>query len=167
MKEAGTILGISLGTRSIGVAVLKDGVLLDWKIQCFKHPWNKRKCMLITGTIAKQLVHYEPQFLGLKIPTQAHPSRNISMLLRAIENACELRGIAVQHCSLANLKSWVGCASKSMLMLGLLNRYPELTECYRKELRQKSGYYSKVFEAVGAATCYASMSQDGEQNPSV
>ncbi len=158
MKETmTTIIGISLGTRSIGIAVLKDGELLDWKVHSFKGYWSKSKCSLIAGTIAKHIKLYRPDAIALKTPAEARPSRNLRRLVSILSKQITRQQLPLYCYTLTDLKTCFGCDNRQMLIVSLTSRFPELTYTCRKVLRYRNGYYDKAFEAVAATMVCAAV----------
>ena len=155
MRSAVAVLGISLGTRSVGMAVLKDGELLDWKVQCFKGPWSRAKCSLITGRVAKLISYYEASAIALKIPQEAKPSGQVRQLYREIEKLTKKKGLLLHAYSLSDLKELLECATKEALIQAMAARFPELMHTYHKAQKCRSSYHTKTFEAVACAEVFS------------
>ena len=152
--KASTVLGISLGTRSTGIALLEGNELLDWKVQSFKGSWSINKLRLIQGAINAHIRRHKPTVIILKIPPKPYASKRVAQLARALEKLGLRKGIEVRFCILMDLKRLLasGAATsiiKEMLIESVTAKFPELQHEYRKEKRNRNAYYSKVFEAVG------------------
>lgn len=152
-------IGISLGTRSIGIAVLKDNELLDWKLKSFPDYWSKSKCSLIIGTLRKVIDQYEPQRIAIKTPAEAQQSKQLRELLSLLVKIVNSKQLPLYSYTLSDLKQCFGCSSKEILILTLTNHFPELAHTYKKVVRYKNGYYNKTFEAVAVAMLCAAISQ--------
>ncbi len=111
-----TTLGISLGTRSIGLAVFRDGELIDWKVQCFKGYWSAAKCSLIAGTVRKHIKLYAPDSIALKTPAEARPSKNLRQLTGILNRQITREQLPLHCYTLTDLKRCFGCDSREMLI---------------------------------------------------
>ncbi|MFN8288959.1 MAG: hypothetical protein U0U70_01760 [Chitinophagaceae bacterium] len=91
----------------------------------------------------------------MSIPPKHHQTKEFQFLALRIEEYFKSLGIPVSICTREKLLSvcTVGHEkTKKALMQSLVLRYPELTYCHQKELRNKNKYYVKLFEAVAVAT---------------
>src|ERR1041384_2505677 len=81
------ILGISPGTRSLGIAILKDGELLDSRIKSFPGKWSEVKQKTILGAISEYINHFGITVIALKT---IHISRSAAALNQVIHGIKEL-----------------------------------------------------------------------------
>jgi RNase H-fold protein (predicted Holliday junction resolvase) len=159
MKKTITTVGISLGTRSIGIALLQGNQLLEWKVRSFTGKWSKIKRSLIVGTIKKYLIEYSPDRIALKTPAEGKPSRQVRKLLSILVKLCSRQQMPFYCYTLSDLKECFGCKTKSELITIIGNHFPELVFTNRKVKQFGSGYYNKLFEAIACAMLCASVSQ--------
>jgi RNase H-fold protein (predicted Holliday junction resolvase) len=150
--ETVTKLGISLGSRMIGLAVMKYGELEEWQVKCFQDTWSKQKVVIICSAIKKIILHYQVSQVCIKIPQPV--SRFVACVLHAIKRLLEKLGISFSELSLPELKSRF-CEdriNKTQLAEKILTRFPFLQPLYEKEKKHTTMYYVKLFEAVAAVS---------------
>jgi len=146
-------LGISLGTRKMGVAVMERTSIFDCQMKAFHNAWSDKKHQVILATIERYIVHYSVAHVAVKVPTFSVGAPAVLEVLEGIERLCKEIDVPISICSLADLKKgWCGSqrANKKELMRCILERHPELQREYNKEDNNKINYYDKLFEAVAA-----------------
>lgn len=147
------ILGVSANTRLVGLAVLDSQTLLDFKTCLFKEAWSQDKRERIIGAIASAIQEHAIERIALIIPHGFHRTHEISELLTHIKAYCKKMRLPHQCYRTQALQYFAGekRAKKKALMQELSLRYPELSFLQRRELQNRTRYYIKLFEAVGAA----------------
>ena len=150
----GTNLGISIGTRTMGMAVLRDGALVDWRIKTFWKKWSTDKLEAIITVIHKQISRFEITSITLKKPVGSHCSGNIQRIVDRIQALSRERHIKLRECTIRDLKQRYTSdyrANKGILISALAVRYPELSTAYSKERSNRNPYHAKLFEAIECA----------------
>ena len=148
------VLGISLGTRKMGVAVLKRTSIFDCRMKTFNEVWSEKKLQAIIRIVEKHITKYRPTEVTIKVPSITLEDLTVSELLCEIEKLLEARAIPLHSYTLADLKmGWCRNyrANKKQLMKCILEKYPELRAMYDKEMQGRVKYYEKLFEAVAVA----------------
>lgn len=147
-----TVLGISPGTRSLGIALIKNRELLDWRIKDFPGPWSENKLGLIKACISEILVREGVQKVGIKITAKVRSSEMLICLENEILTIIETKQICVRIHTIQDLKnSCKSVTNKCDLARHLTEVYPFLrTECDKQKLNGKT-YYNKLFEAIASA----------------
>ncbi len=150
-----TILGISLGTRSIGIAVLQDKTLVEWKMIHFLESWSDRKYKRIILRLLKLILAYAPTAIALRLPdsTTKCPVRS-KRLVEAVKGLAKANHIKLIAYPFSDLqKHYVKDVqlSKRQLLAYTTKYKPELTPEYYKEEKAKRAYYAKLFEATTVA----------------
>lgn len=156
-------LGISLGTRTMGIAILADTELLHARVHTFRGAWSKQKLQSILGHINQYMGQYELTDVVLKVPAEAYPSGGIIQLTKGIELLVAKKALSIRFCSLSALhkKYYSGNGGKSSAattMSVLAIQYPELHQECKKELHTSRKYYRKLFEAIAAVLLVADTS---------
>lgn len=149
-----TILGISPGTRSMGVAIIRNDDLVDWKVQTFKGRWSKSKCSGITATLQKLLEKHDIQIVAMKVIHPSRCSKELRQLIASIEAMLSDNGISLYRYTIDDLKGYViedGRNNKEILVQYIKQRYPELFRVCDIEERNENSYYMRMIEAVVAA----------------
>lgn len=149
-------LGISLGSRSIGIAVMRNERLIDWQIKSFADAMNEQKLHIITGSILKLIRDNDIASLVLKLPLSLELHANLVALKKHLLKTCAAKGIAVTCYTLSYIKAFVGerVCNKQDLATCMVTLYPELRFVYMKEQHARNSYYLKLFEAVAALHVY-------------
>lgn len=142
------VLGISPGTRSVGVAVITDGVLVKWQLHTFSEKWTQKKLKRIITTLDVWIARNYIDEIAIKIPDELPLSKAYIKLVGGINILCEARAIRPKYYTLSELKqahSPKQTINKKQLIAFVLQLFPDL-----QLSKQKKGH-DKVFEAVGAA----------------
>lgn len=148
---AQSIIGISLGTRTMGVAIMRNRHLLDWQIKTFKGVMNQQKLYMISGAILKLIKDYDAKEITIKMPHKADTHKNITTLNRHLTNILTAHNIAMHYYTLEDIKAALGVGNKQELLTWATNgKYKELRFVYAKEQTSKNSYHIKLFEAVAA-----------------
>lgn len=152
----GTVLGISPGTRSIGIALLRNGKLADWKVQSFHGSWSDTKLQRITHFVSQYVDSNKVDTIAVKIPDELPLSANYIQLVGTLNVLFERKGIRPVYYTLSDLKRH-NCpkekVNKITLAKCIVAKYPDLLPEHHSEQSNRSNYYHKIFEAVAAAQC--------------
>ncbi len=150
-----TVLGISSGTRLVGIALIQNGRLLEYKIKAFSGPWSEWKLRQITWTIQGYVKRYKVDRIAVKIPENVPDTISYHKVIGAINVIAERADILAYYYSLKDLKIAFLPHPKNSniftLMEALTLKYPELYPEWKKERKNLNSYYQKVFEAVAVA----------------
>ncbi|HYV90918.1 MAG TPA: hypothetical protein VE978_04010 [Chitinophagales bacterium] len=146
---ASTILGISLGTKLIGIAILRDGELVEHRVRTFKKRWSKDKEKAIHFFIEKLIEYYSVSHVALKTSDPLKASKRLNHLHENIKQAIEKK-IELHNYSLPTVKLGLAIKShnKNSFMEQIAERYPELRKTYLKEINNRHSYYERTFEAI-------------------
>ncbi len=156
--EAPTILGLSLNTRNLGLAVVKLNHLVEYSSKLHKEKWTSQKRELILTSLGSCMEDYTIEKMALSIPHKRHQTAEFMELMRAIIAMAQMRNIEVITYTPKDLFLSIPDTkrkTKSSFMKQLVFLYPELQPYYEKEMQNKNKYYYKMFEAIGVATLYA------------
>lgn len=151
LKQEG-VLGISLGTRTVGMALFLDGGLADWRIKTFWKPWSEDKQAAIIRTILDIANIHGVTKLIMKSPVHGVPG-NIYKLCIALEEAARVAGIRCHVISIHDLKRRYSdeyLTHSSVFFNRLLQEYPQL-EAICTDKQERSAYHAKLFEAIECA----------------
>lgn len=152
-----TVLGISPGARSTGIAVLQKGKLIDWKIQVFQGAWSDKKLQKIMQFIHRYVERNNVSAVAIKIPDELPVSANYIQLVGTINVFFERMGIKPMYYTLSDLKKHY-CPkekiNKAILKNCIVAKYPDLLPEFHNEQSNRNSYYEKVFEAVASARMY-------------
>ena len=154
---AKAILGISPGTRVIGLAVIKDGELVEWKVKTFKEMWSGSKRKAILHTIDRLCEYHNVGVLSLKKIDPLRSSPQLDKLITAISKQAIRNHIKVNMYSLSDLDYDLRTGKKQTkdnLSEQVAEKHPELKHEYLQERNNRREYYTKMFEAIAMAEQY-------------
>jgi Holliday junction resolvasome RuvABC endonuclease subunit len=149
-----TILGISPGTRSIGIGVIRDGELLDARVKTFPGKWSESKQKTILGAISKLINDFNVTAVFLKTIHESRSSAALNQLIYEIKNLLEKRKTKFCLYTIIDLKRHClerRSGNRRTLMEQITEKYPELMFDRDKEIKSRNKYYTKMFEAIGCA----------------
>jgi len=154
MADTKAILGISSGTRSIGLAMMRNGDLVDWKVKTFKGEWSKDKLEYILRQLDAICRYYSVTAIALKKVDPSKGSRQLEVLTAGIIKLARRKRIPIDTYTIHDLHSVADGryrSAKKSIAEFVLDTYPTLRREYLRERNNKREYYTKMFEAVVCA----------------
>lgn len=148
------VLGISTNTRLLGLAIIHQGKLLDYSIHLDKSPWSPSKANKIVTSLEPCVRQYCIKKVILSSPYAHHQTKAYQALISLLTKFFQEKNIPVYTESPETFYSLCPEGqkkTKKTAMKALAESFPELTYCYQKEVRNKTRYYIKLFEAVAVA----------------
>jgi hypothetical protein len=149
MREPAIILGISPGTKHIGIAVFSHGSLIEWQIKVFYGAWNEDKLNRICAVFWKLCNRYKPDCIALKVTSHLH----IEELVNGFSILASRSNIPIYQYTLEEVKEAYTPQEplRDAIVDCIVHKYPVLEQVYAKEERNYNSYYLKIFEAVAVA----------------
>ena len=154
MEPSTVILGISPGTRTMGLAVLRRGELIEWRVKTFKGLWSKKKLEYILRAIEKICDYYGVTAVAIKKVDPRRSSEQLDVLTTHLATFAKRKHLSISKYSLPELVEATGQKKRNMhhaVAEYVLEAYPVLRHAYLKERNNEREYYSKMFEAVMCA----------------
>lgn len=145
-----TILGISIGTNTVGLALVKHNVLTDWSIRTYNGQWSRYKEQAIVNSIINYIERNQVSTVAFKSPEDCRSSQAVKGLSKAIHRHCLRRKIGFHTVGINIIKRVTGCKNKHELMRFIAEKYPEMRSKVKRQEKSKNQYYFKLFEALGA-----------------
>ncbi|WP_295794688.1 hypothetical protein [Mucilaginibacter sp.] len=143
------ILGISIGTRTSGIAIISDKGLMSWNTLSFKSSWSEKKGEAIISKYEKYLEQHDVTAIILKVPRLSHHSAAIISLLKQIDTIVKSHGCMVDYKSQADIKAAIPAIKNGQdLIAHTTLHYPILQRAQHRELTNRNNYHDKMFEAV-------------------
>jgi len=145
------IIGINPGTRYLGIAVLQDSELLDWRVKTFRGKWRKEKAERILEMLCEHIKLYEINAIALKRLHPARISKNLKTLVSMIKVLAKRKKVKFNQYSIEELER---CFlegekyNKRNLAEKIIEEYPMLIHELNKEKSRKHSYYMRAIEAV-------------------
>ena len=148
-----TVLGLSLNSRIVSFAVMEGKTLIGYHTSLFKGNYNDVKRDHILKRLQKLLASYTLNDVALVYPYEIHSSKNIRHLLESVEKYFKSQNVPVciYYPEAFHLLHEEERKTKKVVMESLTELYADLEPFYRKEIRNKSKYYVRMFEAVALA----------------
>ena len=143
------ILGISLGTKSSGIAILDNGNLAAWNTLSFKNEWSHRKANRIVSRYDAYLRKHKATVVVLKIPPLTHHTDAILSLIKRIQQMVVFHGCMVEYTTKNDIKQAIpGIRNTHDIMEYASNLYPVLHPAFEQEKLNRNRYHARMFEAV-------------------
>jgi len=142
------VLGISLGSRTTGVAVINDNELLVARSLTLRN----KNSTIHTSTLDNYIRQYKIFMVVIKLPPLTHLSDRIKELLHGCLALFQYHGCMVEYKDTTVIKaSMPDIRNKSRLIQFVSGTYPQLAPVQAKELANRQKYHEKMFEAVMVA----------------
>ncbi|MEM2991372.1 MAG: crossover junction endodeoxyribonuclease RuvC [Halobacteria archaeon] len=163
-------MGISPGTRYMGIAVFSGTELLDWGVKNIEGRWSKEKMKEAGLAISNLIERYQINVLAVK---EFHPSRssaNLNQLVKGIRELARRKKLKIHQYSIKELEDFFcpeGRINKEELAELVAKRYPVLFHELNKEKANRNPYYIKMFEATALGSvcfCQLDRSRRPERN---
>lgn len=148
MSTSRIVLGLSLGTQLMGLAIVKGRQLQLWEVKNFEGKWSNHKLQCILRTVDRYMEDNQVSSVVLKIPESCRSSPALETLTEAIMKRCTQRGIQCHTCTSPELKTYCAVRNRRELMQYVVTRHPELTHVLKKAKQVRKVYYVRIFEAV-------------------
>jgi len=149
---AAIILGVSLGTRIVGFAVMRNGELVNYRIKCFKERWTKAKRDTIVTYVKKLDEYYSITAVAIRACEPIRSSTRLNTLTENIKKELGNYNAKVFAYSMVTVKLGLGIphANKKGLMEFIAEKYG-LRRIYLKEINNRHSYYERMFESIALA----------------
>jgi hypothetical protein len=148
-----TILGIDPGTRFIGIAVMRNEVLVHYQIRSFQGVWSHKKLKVIILWLGATIARYGVTKVVVKVPDVFPTSPGFNQLIGSFNVFSGSKGIRPYYYTLSEVTDRHCTGSEqtgSALIQAIVRKHPELMPEYRKEQQNKNAHYYKLFSAVAA-----------------
>ena len=152
------VLGLSLNTRMLGLAVISGNCLVDYLIRLRKEAWTPQKRESILASLQPCCVRYCIKRVALSMPYEKQTTKENKLLLQSVKRYFRKKKIILKAYHPKTIHMFCekeGPRTKREAMRILAQKYPELLVPYQKEITNKNKYYIKLFEAVAVATIHA------------
>ena len=145
------VLGIRIGTRNVGLAVIRQRKLTDFRMRTFAGKWTSTKCRSICETVESVIKREKVTDVAVKLPPLSHCSENMKELLDGIEELCNWYGAKLHTSDLFGIKwPYTQNGSRAVMIAALIEKYPELKKKWGKSERAQA-YAAKLYDAVACA----------------
>lgn len=150
------ILGLSIGTRILGLAVIHKDELIDWRVKSFKEQWSKEKHTAIVSAIERTVDTYTVTTIVCKEVPETYCTQEVQNLIEAVQQIAQERGISYISYSIEELRlsGMKKKATKKDVLRYTIDKHPYLKKHYEQEQKSRQVYYTKMFEAIALAEGY-------------
>ncbi len=151
VKQTITVIGINPGTRYLGISVFHETELRDWRVKVIKGKCQKEKIERGMMIVSSLMEEHKPNALAIK---RIHPSRssqNLNMLVTKIKEFSRRKKLKVYEYSIKELEDFFsteGKINKKEMVETVALKYPDLSNEFNREKKQKNPYHTRMFEAV-------------------
>jgi RNase H-fold protein (predicted Holliday junction resolvase) len=150
------ILGLSVNARMLGLAIILGNQLVDYHIQMRRESWTSQKKELILASLQTWCERYTIKNIALSVPYETQLSSETKELMESLKEHFSQNHISLFVYTPKTLHAFYKePKTKKEIMRELVEQYPELTYCYKKEMRNKHKYYIKLFDAVEVGTIHS------------
>ncbi|MBI3365992.1 MAG: hypothetical protein HY033_13945 [Ignavibacteriae bacterium] len=149
-----TIIGLSPGSRHIGVAVLQDGTLKEWRITGIRAGMLEQKVQMLRRMLDRLYNSYQPTSIAIK---GVRPSKNflqLNRVTREIKQFAQERDMNMRIFSLGQLKNILKVPNRKdrcFMADVIAEHYPVLYSELQQRIVRNNSYSLKLFEAVVVA----------------
>jgi hypothetical protein len=159
MQEPKMILGISPGTRYVGISLFQNGRLIGWKVKTFKGKTTKKKLQHIRDSVRPIIEGYAVDAVTLKIPDCKRTSKNVRQIISDIEKIVVEKKLQFFRCNITALKQMCSVDNRKNLVEYLMQKYPKELSSVENCGPNRHPYYEKMFEAVAAGMLHSPKSE--------
>lgn len=149
-----TILGISPGTRTMGIVVWKGREMIDWRVRAFRGSFSDVKLGKVITLIEGYIEDHGVTVLALKLNHKSRSSSGLEEIVSSIIEFAKEKEMAVYQYAIDEIKKCF-CEdeinNKMELFEQAVEKIPELLFEYKREMEIERGYYVKMFEAIAVA----------------
>lgn len=147
-----TILGISPGTRYLGIAILTNGELRDFKVKTYKGTWSVEKLNTAMAYIEKLIITHVISHVACKVPHQSRTSIGVDAIIERLKAIAFEYKIQFEIYSIDDLKNQfkMHFPNRCILAEHVTRKFPELTDIFLRERKNKHKYHMRMFEALAA-----------------
>ena len=144
------VLGISIGTRRNGIAVIRAGQLEAAKMHSLVDRWSPHKSKAILATYDKYVQRYSVRTIVVKTPKASHFTLAIKQLIRELNAYVLKQGCLIEYKTIEHIKAAEpSIKNRNKIFHLVVEKYPLLSRELRMETKNKHPYYyMKMFEAV-------------------
>ena len=150
-RKPQNIIGISPGTRYMGVAVFYGPELRDWGVKNMEGRWSKEKMKKSIAVISSLIGQHRSNVLAMK---QLHPSRtspNLNGLAGRIKGIARRKRMKIHQYSIEDIEGFFRPErriNRKELAEIVASEYPDLCHELNSEKAHRNPYHIRMFEAV-------------------
>lgn len=139
------VLGISLGSRTTGIAIIKDNELLVARSLTLRNKQTDNHM----DTLGNYILQYKILVVVIKLPPITHITNRLKELLHQCIALFQYHGCMVEYKESAEIKMHMPELKNKLHIINYATaQYTDLLPYQSKELANKQKYHIKMFEAV-------------------
>ncbi len=151
VKKITTVVGINPGTRYLGISAFHETELRDWRVKVVNGKLPKEKIERVMAIVSGFIAEYKPNALAIKRLHSSRSSYNLNMLVTKIKEFSRRKKVKVYEYSIKELEAFFsteGKTNKKKMVEMIASKYPDLSNEFNREKKQKNPYHTRMFEAV-------------------
>ncbi|MBY0377306.1 MAG: hypothetical protein K2Q33_01920 [Gammaproteobacteria bacterium] len=137
--------------------MMKDGVLLDWRIHEYKGEWSKHKLHRIIQQYKRYIVRHNVNEVMVKIPQLTKDNKELASIRNKLVVLAKKYNCKIDFILKSEIKERLTLKNTKEIIEIAVRYYPVLEHVYKKGVKNKHLYYTKLYEAVLGAQLYSEM----------
>jgi len=155
IKKPLAILGISPGSKYLGISIFQGSDLSYWGIKVLKGVWSKEKIKKAKKILSNLIDRHDVNVVAIKKLHPSRSSKNLNRFVTIIKEFSKEKRLKVCQYSLKDLKNFFSLGlkmNKRQMAELIVTQYPFLEHQFEKEKRNKNPYFIRMFEAIALGT---------------
>ena len=141
-------IGISIGGRVMGIAVISDSEL----VAAHSLTLRNRQTEVHTNALNNYIRQYGAKVIAMRMPPATHHSERITELLGQCVELCKRRGCTIEYKNARMQRLELPQVSNKREAIQYVSQfYPQLVPIMERDCKNRQRYHTKMFEAVIAA----------------
>jgi hypothetical protein len=152
------ILGVSMNTRKIGLAVIAGTSLIHYSSKLFKERWSETKVQNIIASLLSCCTDFNIQSIALSSTYEYNQTKEMVELNTSVLNALRATNKPITTYPLQEVLECFHITKKKKrqpLKEAMRILYPELEKIDASDRNPKSKYYDKMYEAIGVGLLHS------------
>jgi hypothetical protein len=147
------ILGLSPGTRSFGVSLVRNGELIRWQIIYFPGKWSQKKLKKILNSVLKWIYRNNVDVVAVKLPDNIPISKAYVDMMKALNSEFINQQCKAFYFSLSEIKKILEPdykITKKGIGEIIIQKYPDLNLSHTNSNHHEK--YTRLYEATAVAS---------------
>lgn len=143
------VMGISIGTRLNGIAVIAGNEFEAAQMFSICGRWSPKKIDGFLRVYKRYIRRHRVSIVVIKIPKPSHFTLALKQLIRAVDTYVKKQGCLIEYTTIEQIKkAEPSIKNRNDVREFVVATYPELLLTKHKDIQNKQPYYMKLFEAT-------------------
>jgi hypothetical protein len=148
-----------VGTARTGIAVLRDGRLIDRGIHNYPDAWSGTKLHVILSRYERYVVRRGVDAIVVKVPPLRKHTPRLTAIIEGIGALAAKHRCTFDIATKSEIKRDLGLRSTAQLIGHVRGLYPEVAAQYDRGRKNAHEYYARLYEAIICARLYGDRQQ--------